>query len=214
MQGYRLMADEAADQWDGAPPTHVFIQGGVGGVAAAVSVQMRARFQPRAGADRGGARPRGLPAGERRTRGADDGPGRSGHADGRPRLRRAEPRRLAGAGSRRRPRSWRSRTRRRWPACGCSPTGASSPANRVSLASPAACWLPPILRPREALGLVASSRVLAFNTEGATDPALYRTSGGSPGRTGVARSSSHSATEVTTRRLCHALTDVSGLKRL
>ena len=46
MQGYRLMADEAADQWTGSAPTHVFIQGGVGGVAAAVSVQMRARFSP------------------------------------------------------------------------------------------------------------------------------------------------------------------------
>jgi diaminopropionate ammonia-lyase len=46
MQGYRLMADEAADQWTGAPPTHVFIQAGVGGAAAAVSVQMRARFSP------------------------------------------------------------------------------------------------------------------------------------------------------------------------
>ncbi|HYF08380.1 MAG TPA: diaminopropionate ammonia-lyase, partial [Acetobacteraceae bacterium] len=42
MQGYRLMAEEAAEQLP-APPTHVFIQGGVGGVAAAVSVQMRAR---------------------------------------------------------------------------------------------------------------------------------------------------------------------------
>ena len=46
MQGYRLMADEALDQWPGPPPTHVFIQGGVGGVAAAVSVQMRARLNP------------------------------------------------------------------------------------------------------------------------------------------------------------------------
>jgi diaminopropionate ammonia-lyase len=46
MQGYRLMADEAADQWDGAPPTHVFMQAGVGGAAAAVSVQMRMRFTP------------------------------------------------------------------------------------------------------------------------------------------------------------------------
>lgn len=43
MQGYRVMADEAADQ-AGAAPTHVFIQGGVGGVAAAVATQMRARF--------------------------------------------------------------------------------------------------------------------------------------------------------------------------
>jgi diaminopropionate ammonia-lyase len=46
MQGYRLMADEAADQWTGPPPTHVFIQAGVGGAAAAVSVQMRSRFTP------------------------------------------------------------------------------------------------------------------------------------------------------------------------
>ena len=43
MQGYRVMAEEAADQFGGTP-THVFVQGGVGGVAAAVSVQMRARF--------------------------------------------------------------------------------------------------------------------------------------------------------------------------
>ncbi len=46
MQGYRLMADEALDQWQGSPPTHIFIQGGVGGLAAAVSVQARARLQP------------------------------------------------------------------------------------------------------------------------------------------------------------------------
>ena len=46
MQGYRVMADEALDQWPGRPPTHAFIQGGVGGVAAAVSVQMRARLDP------------------------------------------------------------------------------------------------------------------------------------------------------------------------
>jgi diaminopropionate ammonia-lyase len=42
MQGYRLMAEEALDALP-APPTHVFIQGGVGGVAAAVSVALRAR---------------------------------------------------------------------------------------------------------------------------------------------------------------------------
>ncbi len=43
MQGYRLMAEEAADQL-AAPPTHAFVPGGVGGVAAAVSVQLRARY--------------------------------------------------------------------------------------------------------------------------------------------------------------------------
>ncbi|HEY8611601.1 MAG TPA: diaminopropionate ammonia-lyase [Roseomonas sp.] len=42
MQGYRLMAEEALDALP-APPTHVLIQGGVGGVAAAVSVALRAR---------------------------------------------------------------------------------------------------------------------------------------------------------------------------
>ena len=44
MQGYRLMVDEALDQI-GAAPTHVFIQAGVGGIAAAVAVQLRARLQ-------------------------------------------------------------------------------------------------------------------------------------------------------------------------
>jgi len=41
MQGYRIMAAEALEALT-APPTHVFIQAGVGGVAAAVSVQLRA----------------------------------------------------------------------------------------------------------------------------------------------------------------------------
>jgi diaminopropionate ammonia-lyase len=40
MQGYRLMAEEALAQMP-APPTHVFVPSGVGGVAAAVSVQLR-----------------------------------------------------------------------------------------------------------------------------------------------------------------------------
>jgi cytochrome P450 len=45
MQGYRLMAEEALAAMP-EPPTHVFVQGGVGGVAAAVSVQLRARRIP------------------------------------------------------------------------------------------------------------------------------------------------------------------------
>ncbi len=44
MQGYRLMVDETLDQWTGPPPTHVFIQAGVGGVAASVSAHLRARL--------------------------------------------------------------------------------------------------------------------------------------------------------------------------
>ena len=50
MQGMRLMADEAVDQWvalsPDAPPTHVFVQTGAGGVPAAISAQMRMRLSP------------------------------------------------------------------------------------------------------------------------------------------------------------------------
>ena len=46
MQGYRVMADEALAQWGEGAPTHCFIQGGVGGVAAAVSVQLRGHVVP------------------------------------------------------------------------------------------------------------------------------------------------------------------------
>jgi diaminopropionate ammonia-lyase len=45
MQGYALMAEEALQQLD-ATPTHIFIQGGVGGVAAAVSAHFWERFGP------------------------------------------------------------------------------------------------------------------------------------------------------------------------
>ena len=44
MQGYRLMAEEAFAQWQGDGPTHIFIQAGVGGAAAAVAAQAASRF--------------------------------------------------------------------------------------------------------------------------------------------------------------------------
>ncbi|WP_417280425.1 diaminopropionate ammonia-lyase [Celeribacter sp.] len=47
MQGYEIMAAEASDQLedDGLePPTHVFLQTGVGGAAAAVAAQLRRRY--------------------------------------------------------------------------------------------------------------------------------------------------------------------------
>lgn len=43
MQGYELMAAEAFDQL-GAPPTHIFLQTGVGGMAAAVAAQAKRRW--------------------------------------------------------------------------------------------------------------------------------------------------------------------------
>ena len=36
MAGYAVMAAEALEQWEGPPPSHVFLQAGVGGLAAAV----------------------------------------------------------------------------------------------------------------------------------------------------------------------------------
>ncbi len=47
MQGYTLMAQEAMDQLPYAgPPTHIFIQAGVGGMAAAVAARFWQRFGP------------------------------------------------------------------------------------------------------------------------------------------------------------------------
>ncbi|WP_029007783.1 diaminopropionate ammonia-lyase [Azospirillum halopraeferens] len=46
MQGYTVMAEEALEQIP-APPTHVFVQGGVGGLAAAVCAQLWQRYGAR-----------------------------------------------------------------------------------------------------------------------------------------------------------------------
>ncbi|MCL6609567.1 MAG: diaminopropionate ammonia-lyase [Geminicoccaceae bacterium] len=46
MQGYAVMAEEALDQLAGVLPTHVFLQGGVGGLAAAVAARLDRRFGP------------------------------------------------------------------------------------------------------------------------------------------------------------------------
>ena len=45
MEGYVLMADEAIEQLSGQPPSHVFIPGGVGGLAAAVIAAFWRRFE-------------------------------------------------------------------------------------------------------------------------------------------------------------------------
>ena len=45
MQGYELMAEEALEQWpETRPPTHLFLQTGVGGMAAAVAAHFARRF--------------------------------------------------------------------------------------------------------------------------------------------------------------------------
>ncbi len=53
MQGYTVMADEIVTQWpewNASPPTHLFIQGGVGGLAAAIAGHLwciQGPFRPR-----------------------------------------------------------------------------------------------------------------------------------------------------------------------
>ena len=41
MQSYRIMGEAAQQHWSGPPPTHVLVPGGVGAVAAALSVHLR-----------------------------------------------------------------------------------------------------------------------------------------------------------------------------
>ena len=173
MQGYRLMADEAADQWSGAPPTHVFIQAGVGGAAAAVSVQMRARFTPApllvvVEPDRCG-----VPVGQRAGGGADGRAVAIWKRSWRG-WRVANPACWRGRNSSGRPsRSCRSRTKPRSPACGgwrrrdtqIGELGVAGLAGLLlAAADPAA---------REKLRLARDSRVLLFGTEGVTDPVVY-----------------------------------------
>jgi diaminopropionate ammonia-lyase len=172
MQGYRLMADEAADQWDGAPPTHVFIQAGVGAAAASVSVQCRARWSPapalvvvepdRAACLLASARTGALTA----VGGALDTI-MAGLACGEPSLLAWQELERGSAAFMAIPDAAAVATMRRLAAQGIV-AGESGVAGLAGLllaaADPAA---------RSALGLDAASRVLAFSTEGATDPALY-----------------------------------------
>lgn len=173
MQGYRVMADEAADQI-GAAPTHVFVPGGVGGVAAAVAAQMRARF---------GTGPRVIVAEPDRAAcllaSAEAGapvsvPGEldtlmAGLACGEPSL-------LA----------WQELERSAFAFCCVTDASAVACMRALAARTPpvvagesAVAGLAALLlaaaQPfaRSALGLDAASRVLLFGTEGATDPLVY-----------------------------------------
>ncbi len=172
MQGYRLMADEAIAQWSGAAPSHVFIQGGVGGVAAAVSVQMRGSYRPApclvvAEPDKAACLLASAESGEPVAIPGDLDTLMAGLACGEPSLLAwqelgrgaaafmAVPDEAAVDGMK--------LLRRHGMVAGESGV-AGLAALRLAAADPAA---------RQALGLDAHSRVLLFSTEGATDPALY-----------------------------------------
>jgi len=170
MQGYRLMADEALAQWTGPPPTHAFAQGGVGGMAAAVSVQLRTR--PPAPAlvvvepDRAACLLASAAA-RRLTAAGDLDTIMAGLACGEPSLIAWQELDRAAAAFLAIPDDAAIDAMRALAAHGIV-SGESGAAGLAGLLLAAA---DPVAR--AALGLDATSRVLLFSTEGATDPELY-----------------------------------------
>ncbi len=166
MQGYRLMAEEALAAMP-EPPTHVFIQGGVGGVAAAVAVQLRARRIPAkvivVEPDEAACLLLSAEAGEIRVVEGDLPTLMAGLACGEPSL-------LA----------WQELERSAHAfmavpdAAAVEAMRALAPLGIVAGESAVAGLVGALLAGRDgALGLGPESRVLVFGTEGATDPELY-----------------------------------------
>jgi diaminopropionate ammonia-lyase len=173
MQGYRLMADEASDQWRSDPPTHVFIQGGVGGVAAAIAVQVRARFRPApmlivVEPDRAACLLASAELGEPATVPGNLDTLMAGLACGEPSLLAWQELDRAAAAFMAIPDDAAVATMRLLADHGIV-------AGESGVAGLAGCLLAAgDVAARETLGLDATSRVLTFSTEGATDPSLYR----------------------------------------
>jgi len=172
MQGYRLMADEAADAWTGEPPTHVFIQGGVGGAAAAVSAQCRDRFTPPPALvvvepDRAACLLASAELGEPTAIPGDLDTIMAGLACGEPSL-------LAWQELDRAACAFMAIPDEAAVACMRLLHAAGIEAGESGVAGLAGCLLA-AAEPaaRATLGLDAASRILAFCTEGATDPRLY-----------------------------------------
>ncbi len=173
MQGYRLMADEAADQWTGEPPSHVFIQGGVGGMAAAVSIQVRARFGsgPRlvvVEPDRSACLLASAELGEPTAIPGDLDTLMAGLACGEPSL-------LAWRELERAAAAFMAIPDEAAVACMKLLAGYGIVSGESGVAGLAGCLLAAAdPAARATLGLDHQSRVLTFSTEGATDPEVYR----------------------------------------
>ncbi|MCW8086410.1 diaminopropionate ammonia-lyase [Sabulicella glaciei] len=171
MQGYRLMAAEALEQM-GAPPTHVFVPGGVGGVAAAVSVQLRSSGARNARLvvaepDRAACLLESARAGEAVTVAGELDTVMAGLACGEPSLLAWQELERGAFAFMAVPDDGVPVAMRRLRAEGIE-AGESAVAGLLALEAALA-------RPdwRDALGLDGASRVLVFGTEGATDPDLY-----------------------------------------
>lgn len=172
MQGYRLMADEAADQWSGPPPSHAFVPGGVGGAAAAVSIQLRDRYPSPSALvvvepDRAACLLASAEAGRLTAVPGELDTLMAGLACGEPSLLAWQELERGAAAFMAIPDAAAVACMRLLADNGIT-IGESGVAGLAGLllaaADPAA---------RAALGLTAGSRVLLFGTEGATDPELY-----------------------------------------
>ncbi len=170
MQGYRVMAEEALAAMPAAP-THVFIQGGVGGVAAAVSAQVRARGVEAAVVvvepERAACLLASAEAGRLTVVGGALDTVMAGLACGEPSLLAWQELERAAAAFVAIPDA-AAVDGMRWLAARGVVSGESGAAGLAGLflvAGEAAA--------RAALGLDAGSRVLVFSTEGATDPDVY-----------------------------------------
>ena len=178
MQGYTIMAGEAFDALD-APPTHVFVQAGVGGMAAAVAAHASAVY--------GASMPR-LIVVEPERAACLFASAKAGHVvsvpHGEPTLMGMlecyEPSRIAweilaplAAGFVTLPEQAAIDAMRMLahPQAG-DPAIVSGESGCTGLAGLIACLDDPAAR--AALNLGPASRVLVFNSEGATDAALYR----------------------------------------
>lgn len=180
MQGYRVMAEEALTQI-GEAPTHVFVPGGVGGVAAAVAVQLRTQCGPSprlivAEPDRAACLLLSARAGEPVVVEGELDTVMAGLACG-------EVSMLA----------WQELERSAFafmavPDDGVAPAMRAMRALGIEAGESAVAGLLALdaaLADPEwaaALGLGPESRVLVFGTEGATDPELYARLAGSPSR--------------------------------
>ncbi len=173
MQGYRVMVAEVLAQWEGAPPSHVFVQAGVGGLAAAVSVHLRLNLRPAprlivVEPDHAACLLASAELGERTAIGGELDTLMAGLACGEPSLLAWQELSRAAAAFMAIPDEAAVAAMRLLAAEGIV-AGESATAGLAALlralGDPAAC---------ETLALGPDSRVLLFSTEGATDPVLYR----------------------------------------
>lgn len=172
MQGYRVMVDEALDQMGALAPTHVFIQGGVGGVAAAVAVHVRSRVQPTpvlvvVEPEQAACLLLSAEAGEMRTAPGALDTIMAGLACGEPSLLAWQELERSASAFMAIPDAAAVDGMRMLAGVGVvsGESGAAGMAGLMLAAGNAAA--------RGALGLDGDSRVLVFSTEGATDPAIY-----------------------------------------